>query len=350
MWNIDYNIHDLLKIKVRGNTRFDLGRNLKYSFFESSAELKYPDIILNIGKFQPSNENCDFISHKYYVKENYIYCKDKGRNAKWEVEINGFEDGQTTINFNGKGSGIKGILFPSFLAQEFLVPIIEYKLAQVNHFLIHGGAVSKDSNSYAFVGRPSAYKTTLIMDLIRRENYSLLSDDRIILSKNSILPFPISCFLFNFMINHMDTEKRTKKHDVILLKELLLKQFEEGPSMSRCSTLKSLIFISRADTDEIEKIDISLCEALEKLIINNRSEYVSFNSSQPSGSFYKYMLVYSLIHPDNKIAKYWGELYGNLNKILTDVPIYEVKMPYKYSPPIIDCILNMIDDLAARKG
>jgi hypothetical protein len=344
MWNIDYNIHDLLKVKVRGNTRFDLGRNLKYSFFESSANLKNPDIILNIGKFRPANENCDFISHKYYVKDNYIYCKDKGRNTKWEVEINGFEDGQTTINFNGKGSSIKGILFPSFLAQEFLVPIIEYKLAQVNHFLIHAGAVSKDFKAYAFAGRPGSYKTTLIMDLIRRENCSFLSDDRIIMGKTKILPFPISLFLFNFMVNYMDTERRTIKHEICLFKRLLLKHQEEVLPISHASTLNSLVFLSMGNTNRIDKINISLEEALNKLVINNRSEYVSYNPNQPSGSFHKYMLAYSLINPDNMIVTYWNNLYNNLKLIIRNLPIFEIKMPYEYSPNMANAIISMADE------
>lgn len=345
MWNIDYNIHDMLKIKVRGNTRFDLGRNLKYSFFESSAYLKNPDIILNIGKFQPQNVNCDFLGHKYYVKDNYIYCKDKGRNAKWEVEINGFEDGQTTINFNGKGAGIMGILLPSFLAQEFLVPIIEYKLAQVNNFLIHAGAVNKNINSYALAGRPGAYKTTLIMDLIRKEGFSLLSDDRIIISKNGVLPFPISGFLLDFMMNCMDTEKRTKLHEIILLKRLIFNQLGEAQSIFSASTLKSLIFISRANTNHINERPIVLKEAIDKLIINNKSEYVSFNPTQASGSFNNYMLVYSLIFPENRIAAYYDKLHDNLKYVLLDIPMYEIEMPYDYSPDGFKKLLKYINNI-----
>lgn len=340
---MNYNIHDLLKIKVTGCGKFDLTRSLKYSFFENDNNFENADIVLNIGKFQPSNENSDFISHKYYIKENYIYCRDNGKHTSWEVEINGLEEDNTTINFYGRDSGIKGLLFPTFLAQDFLMPIIEYKLAQNNYFLIHAGAVSKDSKAYAFAGRPGSYKTTLIMDLIRRENCSFLGDDRIIMGETNILPFPISLFLFNFMINYMDTERRTIKHEICLFKRLLIKHQEQVIPISPASTLKSLIFLSRWNTNRIDKINISLEDALNKLVINNKSEYVSYNPNQPSGSFHKYMLAYSLIYPDNMIVKYWRNLYSNLSLIIKNLPVFDLKMPYEYSPNIANDIISMAD-------
>lgn len=65
--------------------------NLEFSFFEVDA-IGNPDIILNIGKFTPSNNDCYLIDHKYHIKENYLYCKDFSGKAKWEVEILGFEE------------------------------------------------------------------------------------------------------------------------------------------------------------------------------------------------------------------------------------------------------------------
>ena len=345
MWNIGYDIHNLLKIKITGKYPSDLGRNLKYSFFKIGGNIDDPDIVLNIGKFRPSNEDCDYVSHKYYIKQNYIYCKDKGRNTRWEVEINGIEQGRTVINFNGKDSGIKGILFPTFLAQEFLIPTIEYKLAQKNnHFLIHAGAVSKGNDAYAFVGRPGAYKTTLIMDLMRKKNYSLLSDDRIIISKGGVLPFPISLFLFDFMTNFLDTEKRKKRDEIILIKKLLFDRcYRQKLPISSSSILKSLIFVSRADTNRINKIDVSLTDALNKLIINNKSEYISFNPTQPSESFHRYAMVYSLMYPENELLKYWDTLYGNLNDILRNLQMFEIIMPFEYNKNFINTICDYIE-------
>ena len=60
MQSLNYNIHDILKFKIirdRGHGLRDL-INLKFSFFEVE-DVDNPDITLNIGKFTPSNENCE---------------------------------------------------------------------------------------------------------------------------------------------------------------------------------------------------------------------------------------------------------------------------------------------------
>jgi len=343
MWNIDYNVHDLLKIRIARNGQFDLGRKLKYISFGGNEDLENTDIVLNIGKFSPTNNNCDFISHKYYVKENYIYCKDKGRNTRWEVEIIGFEEGKTTINFSGKDSGLKGILFPTFLAQEFLIPIIEYKLAQNNHFLVHAGEVSKDSNAYVFAGRPGAYKTTLIMDLIRKANFTYLGDERIIISKDNILSFPRMFFFFEYMLNNMSTEECSFFDKVNSLKYNLRKRNEISVPLVDPSKLKALFLISRLCGNDVNITELPFKKGIEKLIVNNKAEFVSSTPITPIDQFYKYMMVYSLIFPDNKIANHWDNLYDGLINVLENVPIYEIQMPYEYDPGIFNAILKFID-------
>lgn len=82
-WN--YNIHNILKFKImKEKRRLDLIRdiNLPLSFFEVE-QIDEPDIILNIGKFTPFNNECYLIDHnKYYVKENYLYVDDSAGRAK----------------------------------------------------------------------------------------------------------------------------------------------------------------------------------------------------------------------------------------------------------------------------
>jgi len=342
MWHLNYNIHDLLKIRVTGNERFDLGRKLKYLFFEGEEEIEDPNIVLNIGKFNPSNENCDIVAHKYYIKENYFYCKDKGKRIKWEVEILGFENGKTVVNFNGKDSGLKGIIFPTFLAQEFLIPLIEYKLAKKNYFLLHAGAVSRNSNAYIFTGRPGAYKTTLIMDFIRRTHFDFLGDDRVIVKKEKVLCFPTSLFLFEFMLKNMSTEKRSLFDNIHLFKQILIKKYEYNVPLIDSSKLKSLFFISRVDRTNVNKIELTLKRGIDKLVVNNKAEYVTSTPRIPSSQFYKYILVYSLVFPDNELAKHWIVLRKGLEKILKDVPMYEIEMPHRYDLGVFNDVSKLI--------
>ena len=182
---LNYNIHNILRFKMVVNRRLGLMRllNPEYSFFEVNR-IEDPDIILNIDKFTPSNDNCYLIDNKYHIKDNYFYCKDSEGKAKWEVEILGFEDGKTTINFDGTVFGLQSILIPEFLSQSLLLrPLIEYKLAKKGYFLIHSGAISKDNHAYLLEGRGGAFKTTLAMDFVRRKGFDFFSDDRVIIHK-----------------------------------------------------------------------------------------------------------------------------------------------------------------------
>ena len=348
MWHLNYNIHNLLKIRVSGNDGFDLGRKLKWVFFEGEEDIKEPDITLNIGKFKPSNNDCDIIAHKYHVRENYFYCKDKGKKTKWELEIFGFEEGNTTVNFNGKDSGLKGIIFPNFLAQEFLIPLIEYKLAQKNHFLMHAGAVSKNSNAHIFTGRPGAYKTTLIMDFIRRANFDFLGDDRIIVNKKRVLCFPTSLFLFEFMLKNISNENRSLLDDICLFKHILIRKNEYNMPILNYSKFKSLFFVSRADINSVNKTELALKEGIDKLVVNNKAEYVTSTPTTPSGQFYKYMLVYSVVFPNNKIAEHGDVLRKGLEKVLKGVPMYEIEMPYEYDLGVFDEVLKFVEGVDMR--
>lgn len=345
MWHLNYNIHDLLKIRICSNEWIGLGRKLKWLFFEDEEYIDEPDIILNIGKFKPENNGCDIIAHKYHVKENYFYCKDKGKETKWELEIIGFEEGQTTVNFDGKDSGIKGILFPSFFAQEFLIPLLEYKLAKKNHFLIHAGAISKNSNGYIFAGRPGAFKTTIIMDFIRKANFNFLGDDRVIINKGNILSFPRMVFFFEFMLANMLTEECNFFDKVGLFKYFIKKTYQMKLPLIDSSKLKALFFVSRVDRNTINRNKLSLKNGIDKLIANIKAEYVTSTTTTPSGQFYNYVLAYSLIFPDNRIAKHWDVMKNGFDEIFKEVDIVEIELPYEYNLEVFEEILKSVRDV-----
>jgi len=85
---ISYNIHNILKIEINRIKKLELLRdlNLRFTYFEVD-NVKNPDIILNLGPFKPENKDCTIIDHKYYIKNNYFYCKESEENAKWDIYI-----------------------------------------------------------------------------------------------------------------------------------------------------------------------------------------------------------------------------------------------------------------------
>jgi len=357
---LNYNIHDILKFQITREKKKDFIKdlNLPFSFFEIKEEIENPDILLNIGKFTPSNNNCYIVDHKYYIRDNYIYCKDSGGTAKWEMEIFGFEEGKTTINYNGKIHGPEGILYPELLPQDILLrPLIEYKLSKRGYFLIHAGGISKKNQGYALSGRGSSFKTSLCMDFVRT-GFDFLGDDKIILSKEgNILSCPVHLRAFEFKMNNLDNETFRGLSGKLTLGSIakflafirhLHNNFsykDYNITIPNSSKLKILLLVTRTSDHGIKIREANAEEVAKKVTINNLADIIGghtfmfFNFGQ---YFYKYLLAYSFIFPSCKIMEYWKNLQKELEKILKGVAVYEMEIPRKYNPNIVEKLLEII--------
>jgi len=346
---LSYNIHDILKFKIVRDKEYRLRDliNLKFSFFEVE-DVDNPDIILNIGKFTPSNENCYLVDHKYHVKESYLYCKDSDGKAEWELEILGFEDRETIVNFNGRHRGFQSFMNPDFIAQNLLLRLIEYKLGKKGYFFAHAAGVSKDGQAYVFAGRGGTFKTTLCMDFIRLAGFEFLGDDRVILHEDKVFGFPMSLRVFGFMCKHLPNEDFWNIFNKIRFAKWLWDTKSENVNpveISEPSKLKSLLFIVRTNKEAITVREISLKEAVDRLITNNRLEdFISLGGMGiNSGPYLKYALAYSYIFPDSGMVKHQEETM--LRNILENVPIYEIEIPYNYDQNVFREVHKFIESL-----
>jgi hypothetical protein len=336
---LNYNIHDILKFQIVRDKKRDFMRdlNLQFSFFEIDA-IDNPDIVLNIGKFAPSNNDCYLIDHKYHVKESYFYCKDSGGRAKWEVEISGFEEDVTTINFNGRVHGSEA-LFPDRVPQNIILqPLIEYKLGKKGYLLIHSAGISNNNKGYVLAGRPGAFKSTLMMDFVRRAGFSWLGDDRVIIHKNEILSFPMTPLTIDYRCKYLPTEEFRGFLDKIHFVKYIHRNIDcencNAP-IAESSILEALLFIARTNKGAIKKREIGLEGAVDKLVENNRAEMILLH-------FYKYMLAYSFVFHESEMAKYWDSLKKNLEEIFKKIPIYEIEIPEKYDLEVFNEIRKII--------
>jgi hypothetical protein len=335
MWELNYNIHDLLTMKICSAGKNDPtgSMSLRYSYFATSDGPENPDITLNIGPFAPSHEGAEQIAHKYFVKENYFYCKEKGSKSKWEIEIFGFETGKTHINFNGGVRSVTGVLFPTFLAQEFLIPIIEYKLARKKHFLLHGGAVCNKESGIVLIGRGGVWKTSLIMDFMRTNQYKFLGEDRIILKDDgSILSFPRAQFVFDYTLSNTMTEERNTLDNIKILFHVLMKKTELNliAPIVKCKAIKKIVFVSRKTNEDLLVANVPPQEGLQKIITNNMAEYIESTKKTPVGQYYNYVQIYSLIFPNNDLLNHNHRLRDGLQKIVMETPMSEILLPFTY--------------------
>ncbi len=352
---LNYNIHNILKIQIILNKKFRFFNyiNIEHRFFEVE-NLNNPDIILNIGKFEPSNKDCYIVDNKYYIKNNYFYCNDSAGKTRWEVEIFGFESGDTIINLNIKIPGIRN-LFPILSAHNiFLGPLIDYKLSRNGYFLLHSAGLSKNNKAYLLAGMGGAFKTTLAMDFVRKAGFDFLGDERVILHEKDVWSYPVGLLSFGYRCKYLPTEKKRNFLDKINLIRYNMNNYYHLSHVNvntvGVSKLSALFFIGKhSERKSITLNHFDFDKAIYKLVINNKIEmnqsYMPNLMGISYNPYFKYMLAYSFIFPKGPVAMHWDNLLCNLRRALENVPLYDIELPIEYGDRIFKDILHYITSL-----
>lgn len=338
--SLNYNIYDLLTIQINGKKQYNIVNesNLPLSFFQVDEKNRNANIVLNIGAFEPSKEGCYVVEHKYFVKHNYFYCKETLGRINFEVEISGFESGDTTINFNGKYFGPERLISAFLLQEVLLVPLLQYKLHQLQHYPVHAAGVSDDSGAYLFAGRGGASKTALVMDLIR-SGFRYLGDDWTLLTADKVLPFPLvfSQFRHSIRSGRLATERSSTLQDKLDYIRFLRRNDESKGDcsfISSASIMNTLFFVTKKLTNKYSKRAISPYEAAEKLVANNELEMMKnpVIMGRKLSRFHDYMLAHSFVFPSSDVARYWDNLGRGIEQILcsSEIPIYEIVIPTRF--------------------
>lgn len=349
---LNYNIHNILKFQIILNKKLNLFDyfNVEHRFFEVK-NIDSPDIILNIGKFTPSNVDCYIVDNKYYIKKNYFYCSDSVGGTKWESEIFGFESGKTIINFDVNVPGIRGLLPILGVHNLFLSPLIDFKLSNKGYYLLHSAGLGKDNKAFILAGMGGAFKTTLAMDFTRKAGFDFFGDERVIVHDGNVLSYPIGLVSFDYRCKCLPTEKKRNFKDKIDLVKYNLSKYHHIDKLSvniaDTSRLCAIFFMNRnSERKSLICNKSTLNNAVEKLVINNEMEMnhaympnvmgISFNP------FFEYMLAYSFIYPESQVALHWDNLRRDLKRNLENVPIYEIEIPLEYSDTVFNDIHNYI--------
>jgi len=356
----NYNIHDILKFQICSDKKFGFRalQNLRFSCFQVE-QVEKPDIVLNIGKFTPSNENCYLVDYKYYVRDNYFYCRDSEGKVSWELEIKGLEQGDIIINLHLSKrfhmQPVDLLRIPLFFPQAFLLRIIEHKLSTKGYFLTHSAAVSKDNQAYLLSGRAGSFKTSLCMDFVRRGGFTCLGDDRAILQQDRVFGFPVNSAIFEFMVKRLPDETHfgVQKQVQFVTGYLRGKYGKDRGNGAQSGKLKAMLLITRSNRAKNNKQvnfeplpQSSLGGIVDSILISNRLEDFSgmgmpgFGIS--SAPFLRYMLAYSFVFPDSLVATWERDMAGKLRNTLENIPVYMVEIPPDYSPDTFDQIHQFI--------
>jgi hypothetical protein len=339
MRSIHYNIHGKLRIQVRQEDGFHLidGHKDELEYF-CIDDMGQPDITLNIHKFSPSDEGCCTIDNKYHVKKNYFYCKDFNNSFKWEIEIDGFDEGDQNINFHYSSISPREMLYSSMGPGFVLWPILYKKLFENGLFMIHAAGVVKDGNAYIFPGPGGSHKAALLADLLKDSRYRLLGDDRVIIEKDNVLSFPTQAPI----VDHIYSYKKDGHPNIL---DKMMARLSPDPNMPLTASgrLNTMFFLIRGNDGEPAIADLDQKTAINRLITGQEIEMNDQFVNCRSFPYYKYQQAYSYIFPDSAVSCYRDDLKRSFSTLLSGIKMYEVRMPYKYNNNIYNIINSLIN-------
>lgn len=340
-----YNIHSFLQLEVNHGQRLELVKDLDrpLSYFEV-PHCERPDIVFNIGAFEPTNQDSRVVDHKWFIKPDYIYVRERGGRLSYEIEINGLEAAQTVVNVNVKPSTLKARLMPALLAQNiFLRPILDFKLAQAGVLSVHGAGVAFNNGAVLFMGRGGCFKTTLMMDLVRRHGAKFLGDDRVLIKDGIVYSFPMHQRLFAYKTSKLSTENATRTDK---LKYLMSSRYDV------CATdfvvprknLALACCLIKADVSGMSLRKLGRGEMAEKCALSQRME--SIVSLQilgvSAGKFHETLASYAYVFPDSGPARFWQHYADLAGANLPFEDNLEISIPKHYSPVLLERIVEYL--------
>lgn len=339
-----YSIHDIVRFKIVNNigllNKFYFRMINEYQNFRVN-KINEPDFTIYLGKFNPRLENSYILDDKYYIKENYLYCKDRYKFGHWEIEIGGLEKGGITVNIFSNYNGI--ILIPGFIID----PLICFKMNEKGYSIVHASCISKNGHAFLFPASSGAGKTTTALYFVEK-GFDFLGDNFVILNDGNVLNFlsPLSIFTYN-LAPVIEKNLGTKNKIILDLKHLLymatsgyIKIFTKiNPKdafsnlIVNKSKLNSVVLLFQKQEFCIERINKD--KLINHLILNLKSEFFLID---------KYMLEYSYMFPESNPSTYWNRCKDNLRKNLEekDLTFYKVEVPQNYDAEIFKQIFKVI--------
>ncbi|MCX7998340.1 MAG: hypothetical protein N3A69_05225 [Leptospiraceae bacterium] len=344
-----YDIHGLLSLQIKTEKK-DILKGFGLNYF-LTEKIKYPtDIFVSLGDFEPKLDECRIYEENFFVRDNFIYGRGSSPKTVWALQIEDLEKFPATVKINIKSVNSRYMLSPSLCLINILIPLIELKLFY-NKFhkksiLLHSGAVAKDGNGYLLSGRGGSFKTSIVMDLVRK-GYEYLGDDRVIIETERIYSFPTHLPIFNFLLERGGNEELDMFSKLRLGTRLLFlkeKKIKYNFKIAQESKLDGLIFLNPSKKPwNVRELDKKT--AARKMVLNIILE--NFEIGKILGleisPMFECFEIYKAAYPKSKIYNFYQDVRTELERIFSRIPSYEVTIPLTYQTKTSEFVKKIIE-------
>jgi hypothetical protein len=337
-----YNIHDVVNFKVVNNAGL-LNKILPFWDIElrdfESRLYAEPDFTVHLGEFSSPNIDCLIMDDKFYMKEDYLYCSDSYKYAKWKLMMSGFEGGSTKVNVSA--NPFAWMIIPDLIVN----PLIWFKLTEKGYAIVHGSGVVKDDRAYVFTGRGAAGKSTIALNLVER-GFKLLGDHFVVLGNKAVLSFLPPLHIADFNLRPIVRRRMKARHKIFFRLDQLSKRVT-GLQVGTKISPKTLLPDLTADKAKLHSVILLLPREkfkVEKIHKEELIAHIISNQKLESLPFIKYMMEYSYLFPQSNMANHWTRYEQNLSQALAGAAaLYRVEVPLKYDNGTLESILQMVD-------
>lgn len=343
--SLTLDIHNLVAVETETNRLGKLkSLDCPLSYFEgvSRADLH---IAVENGPFSPNLAGTVAVDHKYYIRDNYVFCSEKTGRSSWKMEITGLEGNDIDVRFHGRIRGPAELLIPNYLVYNVAVnPLVEMLLLRRGYVRIHGVAVDKGGSAAVMVTRGGAHKTRIAMEALRSNGiYKLMGDDRAILGPDrTVLSYPVFSELVLFRSAHLADENISRLFDSVKLLRFL-KAFSWDDCDRRLTICDkshfNLIYIGAKQRGlrELSARRADRMEILSAIRNSNSLEMITGGiAAFAHVNFLYVMQAYSYVNPSSVVSEYWDRQSRELYSSFGDADVYRVDLPERYSQRILE--------------
>jgi|TARA_Y100000310_G_C20689571_1_gene821338 hypothetical protein len=340
MNSISYNFYNVYGVRIDGLKPYVVPDIHKFLAFRA-PRIELPDLLVEIGPFQPDLTNTVSVDHRYAIRRDYIYWKDKVKGRCFQAEIQGVDSDKTLIRFHADWRNrlnYPWMLFPDWTLNLYLLqPFLEYKLAERGIYFLHSGGVVKDGKGILIAGRGGSFKTSFVMELLR-QGYSLLGDDLVALSGGLLLPHPIWINFLAFLTRNCESESLHIPGQFRLFVDLWFHQ-EPAPLDIATQAIPGTINLiyrcvqNKPQTRSMRAIE----EIVSSLRSNNELERLTSVS-------YRYVIgqfldAYGYVFPEHFLHTYWANWGHQVQQLVAASKSQRLDIPLKWHADNVSYLL-----------
>jgi hypothetical protein len=343
-----FNIHDIVSFKLINHlSRGGLMQkfNPEYSYFEVD-NTNDPDFLIHIGDYTPDMKGILQHDNRYYIKKNFFYTEEfYNKSCSWNILINDIEESCSQIFLDGQINGFRNLFKYSVLKNIFVRPMITQHLIRNNAALIHSCAASYNGKGFLFAGRPGVFKTSIILDLIRKYGAEFIGEENSVIKDGYVYSFPLNIKSLEYKINHFKDEKPSGKiQKAKLAKYVLNNRNETKIAIAKPCKIGSVAYIKKGKEFSIKEdsLDNLMSDFIENEILEIGIPPTHTFTGIENNYYYQYLKSYNSVISDSTLKNLWNNLTDIIKKSYRNAKIYSIIVPPNYDENISENIVKEI--------